>query len=134
MSPPLSGDRAYGRLMQSLGRFQGQQRPLKMPITRDLVVSGLRALPGRSPAQQRDCLAMVIATLAGLRPAVGARLRRKTGGGVRRNQTTKAFPLPQRTTYSVAHKHTTRCAMGHPTWPAMETPPQLFIGIGIIHV
>ena len=75
MTPPLSGDRAYGRLMQSLGRFQGQQRPLKLPVTRDLVVSALLALPGRSPAQQRDCLALVVATLTGLRPAEGARLQ-----------------------------------------------------------
>ena len=75
MTPPLSGERAYGRLMQSLGRFQGQQRPLKLPINRDLVVGCLRVLPGLSPAQQRDCLAAVIATLAGLRPAEGARLQ-----------------------------------------------------------
>ncbi len=63
---PLTGDKAYSRLMQSLGRFQGRQRPLKLPITRDLVVRCLRALTGLSPAEQRDCLAAVIATIAGL--------------------------------------------------------------------
>jgi hypothetical protein len=75
LAPPLSGDWAYARLMQSLGRFQGQQRPLKLPITRDLVVRCLRALPGLSPAEQLDCLATVIATITGLRPAEGARLQ-----------------------------------------------------------
>ena len=76
LTPPLAaGDRAYSRLMQSLSRFQGQQRPLKLPITRDLVIRCLQAAPGRSPAEQRDCLAAVIATIAGLRPSEGARLQ-----------------------------------------------------------
>jgi hypothetical protein len=68
LAPPLSGDRAYARLMQ-------QQHPLKLPITRDLVVSCLRALPGLSPAQQRDCLATVVATLTDLRPYAPRRAR-----------------------------------------------------------
>ena len=61
--------------MQSLSRFQGQQRPLKLPISRDLVIRCLQTAPGRSPAEQRDCLAAVIATIAGLRPSEGARLQ-----------------------------------------------------------
>ena len=39
------------------------------------MVRCLRAAPGLSPAEQRDCLATIIATIAGLRPSEGARLQ-----------------------------------------------------------
>ena len=71
---PLTGPRAYSRLIQSMSRFQGRQRQLKLPISRDWVVRML-SLRGLSPATERNCLAAVTATVNCLRPSEGANLQ-----------------------------------------------------------
>jgi hypothetical protein len=75
LPPPTSGARAYSRLMASLARFQGQQRPLKLPISAALVARCLRHLRGQPLGVQRNCLAAAVATVACLRPSEGARLQ-----------------------------------------------------------
>jgi len=71
---PLVGPLAYSRLIQSLSRFQGTQRSLKLPISAGLVRQVLE-VSCTSPAEERDCLALATATVAGIRPVEGSRLQ-----------------------------------------------------------
>ena len=71
---PLAGPRAYSRIMQSLSRFQGTQSAFKSPITPDLVRASLLATSA-SPADERNALAVGLATICGVRPAEGAALQ-----------------------------------------------------------
>ena len=71
---PLVGPLAYSRLIQSLSRFQGTQRSLKLPISAGLVRQVLE-VSCTTPAEERDCLALATATVAGIRPVEGSRLQ-----------------------------------------------------------
>jgi hypothetical protein len=74
LQSPLVGPLAYSRLIQSLSRFQGTQRSLKLPISAGLVRQVLE-VSCTTPAEERDCLALGTATVAGIRPAEGSRLQ-----------------------------------------------------------
>lgn len=74
MPCPLSGPRAYSRLEHCLQRFQGRQRRLKLPVTRDMVVRCLRS-DTLTAAGERNVLALAVGTTCCLRPSEGARLQ-----------------------------------------------------------
>ena len=74
LQSPLVGVLSYSRLIQSLSRFQGTQRTLKLPISAGLVRQVLEVLC-TTPAEERDCLALGTATVAGIRPLEGSRLQ-----------------------------------------------------------
>ncbi len=58
----------------SLSRFQGTQRLLKLPISAGLVRQVLE-VSYTTPAEERDCLALGTATVAGIRPVEGSLLQ-----------------------------------------------------------
>ena len=68
---PILAAGGYGRLAKCIGRFAGTHRPVKYPVSRDMVVAVLLSRP-QTLAELLDGLALVVATLACLLPGEGA--------------------------------------------------------------